>query len=154
VGIAVDTNVLVRYLRWDDEEQVIEAPNAIEAMSSAAQSPSVRLKLSVPPSTSVLRCWRAVATLPTASSGMSPTAQNAIFLSHSTRAWRNSSVPARLRFWDSTRPVTSDPAAGPRPDIRIERSIRRFSGAGYRPPEERGDRLGVIRISGDFWTRV
>ena len=28
--IAVDTNVLVRYLTWDDEEQAIEAANAIE----------------------------------------------------------------------------------------------------------------------------
>jgi predicted nucleic-acid-binding protein len=30
VRIAVDTNVLVRYLTWDDEEQAIEAANAIE----------------------------------------------------------------------------------------------------------------------------
>ena len=28
--IAVDTNVLVRYLTWDDEAQAIEAANAIE----------------------------------------------------------------------------------------------------------------------------
>ncbi len=28
--IAVDTNVLVRYLTWDDEEQAIAAANAIE----------------------------------------------------------------------------------------------------------------------------
>ena len=28
--IAVDTNVLVRYLTWDDERQAIEAANAIE----------------------------------------------------------------------------------------------------------------------------
>jgi predicted nucleic-acid-binding protein len=28
--IAVDTNVLVRYLTWDDEKQAIEAANAIE----------------------------------------------------------------------------------------------------------------------------
>ena len=28
--IAVDTNVLVRYLTWDDEGQAIEAANAIE----------------------------------------------------------------------------------------------------------------------------
>src|SRR5260370_40538035 len=28
--MAVDTNVLVRYLTWDDEEQAIEAANAIE----------------------------------------------------------------------------------------------------------------------------
>jgi predicted nucleic-acid-binding protein len=30
VRIAVDTNVLVRYLTWDDEGQAIEAANAIE----------------------------------------------------------------------------------------------------------------------------
>ena len=30
VRIAVDTNVLVRYLTWDDEAQAIEAANAIE----------------------------------------------------------------------------------------------------------------------------
>jgi predicted nucleic-acid-binding protein len=30
VRIAVDTNVLVRYLTWDDEEQAIEATRAIE----------------------------------------------------------------------------------------------------------------------------
>jgi predicted nucleic-acid-binding protein len=30
VRIAVDTNVLVRYLTWDDERQAIEAANAIE----------------------------------------------------------------------------------------------------------------------------
>ena len=29
--IAVDTNVLVRYLTWDDEKQAIEAASAIEA---------------------------------------------------------------------------------------------------------------------------
>ena len=28
--IAVDTNVLIRYLTWDDEEQAIEAADAIE----------------------------------------------------------------------------------------------------------------------------
>ena len=28
--IALDTNVLVRYLTWDDEEQASEAANAIE----------------------------------------------------------------------------------------------------------------------------
>ena len=28
--VAVDTNVLVRYLTWDDEEQAIEAASAIE----------------------------------------------------------------------------------------------------------------------------
>jgi predicted nucleic-acid-binding protein len=31
VRIAVDTNVLVRYLTWDDELQALEAANAIEA---------------------------------------------------------------------------------------------------------------------------
>jgi len=31
VRIAVDTNVLVRYLTWDDEGQAIEAARAIEA---------------------------------------------------------------------------------------------------------------------------
>jgi predicted nucleic-acid-binding protein len=30
VRIAVDTNVLVRYLTWDDEDQAIEAARAIE----------------------------------------------------------------------------------------------------------------------------
>jgi predicted nucleic-acid-binding protein len=30
VRIAVDTNVLVRYLTWDDERQALEAANAIE----------------------------------------------------------------------------------------------------------------------------
>jgi predicted nucleic-acid-binding protein len=30
VRIAVDTNVLIRYLTWDDEEQAIEAADAIE----------------------------------------------------------------------------------------------------------------------------
>jgi predicted nucleic-acid-binding protein len=30
VRITVDTNVLVRYLTWDDEGQAIEAANAIE----------------------------------------------------------------------------------------------------------------------------
>ena len=28
--IAVDTNVLVRYLTWDDEQQAVEAADAIE----------------------------------------------------------------------------------------------------------------------------
>jgi predicted nucleic-acid-binding protein len=30
VRLAVDTNVLVRYLVWDDEEQAAEASSAIE----------------------------------------------------------------------------------------------------------------------------
>jgi len=30
VRVAVDTNVLVRYLTWDDESQAVEAANAIE----------------------------------------------------------------------------------------------------------------------------
>ena len=32
--IAVDTNVLVRYLTWDDEEQAVEAARAVEGAES------------------------------------------------------------------------------------------------------------------------
>jgi predicted nucleic-acid-binding protein len=34
VRIAVDTNVLVRYLTWDDESQAVEAARAIEEANS------------------------------------------------------------------------------------------------------------------------
>jgi predicted nucleic-acid-binding protein len=36
VRIAVDTNVLVRYLTWDDEARAIEAANAIEGAGAIA----------------------------------------------------------------------------------------------------------------------
>jgi predicted nucleic-acid-binding protein len=42
VRIAVDTNVLVRYLTWDDEAQAIEAANAIEG-ADAIVVPTIML---------------------------------------------------------------------------------------------------------------
>ncbi len=127
--IAVDTNVLVRYLTWDDESQAVEAANAIEG-ADAIVVPTIVLcelvwvlkrayrfagpeivgilrrlvatrasKSSVPPPRPGLRCSRAAATLPTALSATRPTVPNAIASSHSTRALRDFSVPTRLRFW-------------------------------------------------------
>ena len=150
VRIAVHTNVLVRYLTWDDEGQAIEAATAIEAAdamleptivlcelvsvlqrayrlparrsskSSAASSPSVRSKSTVPPPRLESRCSRVATTLPTASSGTMPTVPNAIASSHSTRASRGSSVLARLRFWEP----------GPRRDARLRSAAAQGSAAG------------------------
>ena len=43
--IAVDTNVLVRYLTWDDEAQAIEAANAIEGADAIVVSTIVLCEL-------------------------------------------------------------------------------------------------------------
>ena len=43
--IAVDTNVLVRYLTWDDEAQAIEAATAIEGADAIVVSTTVLCEL-------------------------------------------------------------------------------------------------------------
>ena len=128
--IAVDTNVLVRYLTWDDEGQAIEAANAIEG-ADAIVVPTIVLcelawvlkrayRYAGPEIIDILsrlvairaveierpaprpgsRCLRAGATLPTVSFGTRPTAPNAIASSHSTKASLDCSVPTRSRFWE------------------------------------------------------
>ena len=128
--IAVDTNVLVRYLTWDDEEQAIEAANAIEG-ADAIVVPTIVLcelvwvlkrayRYAGPEIIDILRrlvairaveierpvprpgsrCLRAAATLPTASFGTRPTVPDAIASSHLTRASPDWSVPTKSRFWE------------------------------------------------------
>ena len=126
--IAVDANVLARYLIWDDEEQATKVARAIEG-ADAMVVPTIvlcelvrvlkrayryagqeiigilhrlvasrALELERPVARPGSRCSRAAATLPTASSGPRPTAPNAIGSSPSTRASRDTSGPTRLCF--------------------------------------------------------
>jgi predicted nucleic-acid-binding protein len=128
VRIAVDTNVLVRYLTWDDEEQAIEAADAIEG-ADAIVVPTIVLcelvwvlkrayRYASPEIIDILRRLVAIRAVeierpaaeagiamlargrdsPTVSFGTRPIEPNAIASSLSTRISRDSSVPTRLRF--------------------------------------------------------
>jgi predicted nucleic acid-binding protein len=130
VRIAVDTNVLVRYLTWDDEGQAIEAANAIEG-ADAIVVPTIVLcelvwvlkrayRYAGPEIIGILRRLVAIcaveierpaaeagiamlaqaATLPMVSFGTRPTAPNAIASSHSIRASPDCSVPTKSRSWE------------------------------------------------------
>jgi predicted nucleic-acid-binding protein len=108
VRIAVDTNVLVRYLTWDDEGQAIEAARAIEG-ADAIVVPTIVLcelvwvlkrahrytgrelidilrrfvairavEIDRPAAEAGLRCLRAAATLPKVSSGKKRTGRIAV----------------------------------------------------------------------------
>jgi predicted nucleic acid-binding protein len=86
VKIAVDTNVLVRYLTWDDEEQAVEAAAVLESGDVIVISTIVLCEL-----VWVLKrayrcgCWPAAATLPMASSNTMPVAPDATVWSPSTK---------------------------------------------------------------------
>jgi predicted nucleic-acid-binding protein len=129
VRIAVDTNVLVRYLTWDDEGQAIEAANAIEGADAIVVPTIVLCELvwvlkrayhyAGPEIIDILRRLVAIRAVeierPAAEAGIAmlarggdfadgvvrqrPTVPNAIASSHSTRASPDCSIPTRSRFW-------------------------------------------------------
>jgi uncharacterized protein with PIN domain len=141
VRIAVDTNVLVRYLTWDDEGQAIEAADAI-GEADAIVVPTIVLfelvwvlkrayRYAGPEIINILRRLVAIreveterpaaeagiamlargGTSPMVSFGTRPTVPNAIASSHSTRDSLDCSVPTRSRFWEL--------------DLRREQSFKR-----------------------------
>jgi predicted nucleic-acid-binding protein len=130
VRIAVDTNVLVRYLTWDDEAQAIEAANAIEGADTIVVPTIVLCELvwvlkrayryAGPEIIQILRRLAAVRAVeierPAAEAGIAMLERGGDFadgvvrydadrakcdrLVTLTRASRGSSVQTRLRFWE------------------------------------------------------